>query len=188
MGRGRRGGCFKNSIPHSESFTLEEESEQGGSGRRGNKGPPPQPPVFTNNRHQFPSTEPSWHSEKTSPLPRQINAKRNNSSANIYGSRGSGDEQSDKHVEKNNNRARIVAVAFSMHTLCARGTMKPEINAAVGFLSRFLRVKGHVNDRQVQTFSQSLQDILAGKKSKKNSPLMPPKHQLDIPQNVNNTL
>ncbi|GLD48394.1 protein BTG1 [Lates japonicus] len=39
--------------------------------------------------------------------------------------------------------------------------MKPEINAAVGFLSRFLRVKGHVNDRQVQTFSQSLQDILA---------------------------
>uniref|UniRef100_A0A672J788 Protein BTG1 n=1 Tax=Salarias fasciatus TaxID=181472 RepID=A0A672J788_SALFA len=48
-----------------------------------------------------------------------------------------------------------------MHTLCARGTMKPEINAAVGFLSRFLRVKGNVNDRQVQTFSQSLQDILA---------------------------
>uniref|UniRef100_A0A8C8E0T7 Protein BTG1 n=1 Tax=Oryzias sinensis TaxID=183150 RepID=A0A8C8E0T7_9TELE len=48
-----------------------------------------------------------------------------------------------------------------MHTLCARGTMKPEITAAVGFLSRFLRVKGHVNDRQVQTFSQSLQDILA---------------------------
>ncbi|XP_047431533.1 protein BTG1 [Mugil cephalus] len=48
-----------------------------------------------------------------------------------------------------------------MHTLCARGTMKPEISAAVTFLSRFLRVKGHVNDRQVQTFSQSLQDILA---------------------------
>ncbi|XP_077565584.1 protein BTG1 [Stigmatopora nigra] len=48
-----------------------------------------------------------------------------------------------------------------MHTLCARGTMKPEINAAVGFLSRFLRVKGHVNDRQVQTFNQSLQDILS---------------------------
>ena len=43
--------------------------------------------------------------------------------------------------------------------------MKPEITAAVGFLSRFLRVKGHVNDRQVQTFSQSLQDILAGKKT-----------------------
>ncbi|XP_056311714.1 protein BTG1 [Danio aesculapii] len=48
-----------------------------------------------------------------------------------------------------------------MHTLCARGTMKPEINAAVGFLSRFLRIKGHVNDRQLQTFSQTLQDILA---------------------------
>ncbi|XP_071375291.1 protein BTG1 isoform X2 [Centroberyx affinis] len=48
-----------------------------------------------------------------------------------------------------------------MHTLCARGTMKPEITAAVGFLSRFLRIKGHVNDRQLQTFSQSLQDILA---------------------------
>ncbi|KAK9525746.1 hypothetical protein VZT92_016428 [Zoarces viviparus] len=48
-----------------------------------------------------------------------------------------------------------------MHTLCARGTMKPEITAAVGFLSRFLRVKGHVNDRQVQTFNQSLQDILS---------------------------
>lgn len=45
--------------------------------------------------------------------------------------------------------------------------MKPEINAAVGFLSRFLRVKGHVNDRQVQTFNQSLQDILAGKKTRK---------------------
>ncbi|XP_030638170.1 protein BTG1 isoform X1 [Chanos chanos] len=48
-----------------------------------------------------------------------------------------------------------------MHTLRARGTMKPEISAAVGFLSRFLRIKGHVNDRQLQTFSQTLQDILA---------------------------
>ncbi|KAG7456248.1 hypothetical protein MATL_G00249750 [Megalops atlanticus] len=48
-----------------------------------------------------------------------------------------------------------------MHPLCARSTMKPEIAAAVGFLSRFLRIKGHVNDRQLQTFSQSLQDILA---------------------------
>lgn len=48
-----------------------------------------------------------------------------------------------------------------MHTLCAWGTMKPEISAAVGFLSRFLRIKGHVNDRQLQTFSQTLQDILA---------------------------
>ncbi|XP_051977118.1 protein BTG1-like [Xyrauchen texanus] len=48
-----------------------------------------------------------------------------------------------------------------MHTLCARGTMKPEISAAVGFLSRFLRIKGHVNDRQLQSFNQSLQDILS---------------------------
>ncbi|CAL8318438.1 unnamed protein product [Lota lota] len=48
-----------------------------------------------------------------------------------------------------------------MHTLYARGTMKAEITAAVGFLSRFLRIKGHVNDRQLQTFSQSLQDILS---------------------------
>ncbi|KAK2834658.1 hypothetical protein Q7C36_015359 [Tachysurus vachellii] len=39
--------------------------------------------------------------------------------------------------------------------------MKPEITAAVGFLSRFLRVKGHVNDRQLQTFSQILQDMMA---------------------------
>ncbi|XP_072528582.1 protein BTG1 [Salminus brasiliensis] len=45
--------------------------------------------------------------------------------------------------------------------LRARATMKPEITAAVGFLSRFLRVKGHVNDRQLQTFSQTLQDMLA---------------------------
>ncbi|XP_076862920.1 protein BTG1 [Brachyhypopomus gauderio] len=48
-----------------------------------------------------------------------------------------------------------------MHTLCARATMKPEISAAVGFLSRFLRVKGHVNDRQLQTFSQTLHDMMA---------------------------
>lgn len=76
----------------------------------------------------------------------------------------SGAERSDKqrtNEEEETHRLRS-AVAFSMHTLCARGTMKPEINAAVGFLSRFLRVKGHVNDRQVQTFNQSLQDILAG--------------------------
>ncbi|KAI4888467.1 hypothetical protein NFI96_015924 [Prochilodus magdalenae] len=45
--------------------------------------------------------------------------------------------------------------------LRARATMKPEISAAVGFLSRFLRVKGHVNDQKLQTFSQALQDMLA---------------------------
>ncbi|KAK3526377.1 hypothetical protein QTP70_025406 [Hemibagrus guttatus] len=48
-----------------------------------------------------------------------------------------------------------------MYPLCTRGTMKPEITAAVGFLSRFLRVKGLVNDRQLQTFSQILQDMMA---------------------------
>ncbi|KAG5830799.1 hypothetical protein ANANG_G00314420 [Anguilla anguilla] len=47
-----------------------------------------------------------------------------------------------------------------MHPLCTPGSMKPEIVAAVGFLSRFLRIKGNVNDRQVQIFSQSLQEIL----------------------------
>ncbi|KAJ8373599.1 hypothetical protein SKAU_G00041790 [Synaphobranchus kaupii] len=47
-----------------------------------------------------------------------------------------------------------------MHPLCTLATMKPEIVAAVGFLSRFLHINGHVNDRQVQTFGQSLQDIL----------------------------
>ncbi|MBN3295259.1 protein BTG1 [Amia ocellicauda] len=48
-----------------------------------------------------------------------------------------------------------------MHTLCTRASMKPEITAAVGFLSRFLRTKGLVNDRQLQTFGQSLQDLMA---------------------------
>lgn len=55
-----------------------------------------------------------------------------------------------------------------MHPLCARGTMKPEISAAVGFLSRFLRVKGLVNDRQLQTFSQILQDMMAGERRVEN--------------------
>ena len=106
-----------------------------------------------------------------------INAQRSGASAHGHGSRlgtGREDDQSEKNVDferkkEENRSARAVAVAFlsQMHTLCARGTMKPEINAAVGFLSRFLRVKGHVNDRQVQTFSQSLQDILAGKKKPK---------------------
>ncbi|KAJ8249623.1 hypothetical protein COCON_G00228390 [Conger conger] len=47
-----------------------------------------------------------------------------------------------------------------MRPLCTLGTMKPEIVAAVSFLSRFLRINGDVNDRQVQIFSQSLQEIL----------------------------
>ncbi|KAK1168825.1 UNVERIFIED_CONTAM: hypothetical protein FKN15_001798 [Acipenser sinensis] len=48
-----------------------------------------------------------------------------------------------------------------MHTLYTLASMKPEITAAVGFLSRFLRTKGLVNERQLQTFSQSLQDLLS---------------------------
>lgn len=39
--------------------------------------------------------------------------------------------------------------------------MKPEIIAAVGFLSKFLRTKGLMNDRELQTFNQSLQELLA---------------------------
>lgn len=51
--------------------------------------------------------------------------------------------------------------------------MKPEISAAVGFLSRFLRVKGLVNDRQLQTFSQILQDMMAGERRMKKFCLFP---------------
>lgn len=161
------GGCFKNSSPTRRPSLWRKKVSREGQADVATRDLPHNRLYLLITGVSFPAlNRPGTLSEKTSPLPRQINAKRNNSSANIHGSRGSG-EQSDKHAEKNNNRARIVAVAFSMHTLCARGTMKPEINAAVGFLSRFLRVKGHVNDRQVQTFSQSLQDILAGKKSKK---------------------
>ncbi|XP_036376220.1 protein BTG1-like [Megalops cyprinoides] len=47
-----------------------------------------------------------------------------------------------------------------MLPLCTRGNMKPEIVAAVSFLSRFLRINGHVSDRQLQIFGQSLQEIL----------------------------
>ncbi|XP_006005734.1 protein BTG1 [Latimeria chalumnae] len=49
-----------------------------------------------------------------------------------------------------------------MHSYCARGeSMKPEITAAVGFISKLLRTKGLVNDRQLQTFCHYLQDLLA---------------------------
>lgn len=37
-----------------------------------------------------------------------------------------------------------------------------EIAAAVGFISKFLRTKGLMNERQLQTFSQCLQELLAG--------------------------
>ncbi|KAJ7415473.1 Protein BTG1 [Willisornis vidua] len=36
-----------------------------------------------------------------------------------------------------------------------------EIAAAVGFISKFLRTKGLMNERQLQTFSQCLQELLA---------------------------
>ncbi|XP_053318390.1 protein BTG1 [Spea bombifrons] len=42
-----------------------------------------------------------------------------------------------------------------------RTNMKPEIIAAVGFLSKFLRTKGLMNDVELQTFNQSLQELLA---------------------------
>ncbi|XP_006633113.1 protein BTG1 [Lepisosteus oculatus] len=48
-----------------------------------------------------------------------------------------------------------------MHPLCARASMLPEISAAASFLSHLLRARGLVSDRQLQTFSQSLQDLLA---------------------------
>lgn len=37
-----------------------------------------------------------------------------------------------------------------------------EIAAAVSFISKFLRTKGLTSERQLQTFSQSLQELLAG--------------------------
>lgn len=53
--------------------------------------------------------------------------------------------------------------AASMHpALYTRASMIREIAAAVGFISKFLRTKGLMNERQLQTFSQSLQELLAG--------------------------
>lgn len=48
-----------------------------------------------------------------------------------------------------------------MHTHYSRINMKPEIIAAVGFISKFLRTKGLMDDRELQTFNQSLQELLA---------------------------
>lgn len=45
--------------------------------------------------------------------------------------------------------------------LYSLNAMAPEISAAATFLSTFLRTRGRVSDRQLQTFSQSLQDLLA---------------------------
>ncbi|NXP48994.1 BTG1 protein, partial [Heliornis fulica] len=49
-----------------------------------------------------------------------------------------------------------------MHpALYTRVSMIREIAAAVGFISKFLRTKGLMNERQLQTFSQCLQELLA---------------------------
>ncbi|KPP76628.1 protein BTG1-like [Scleropages formosus] len=93
---------------------------------------------------------------ETSP-PRQINAQQRSPRSNTSKKHDSEPQpESEQRI-----RRKDAKTTLSMHTLRARGTMKPEIAAAVGFLSRFLRIKGHVNDRQLQTFSQSLQDMLA---------------------------
>lgn len=46
--------------------------------------------------------------------------------------------------------------------LCMRASMMREIAAAVGFIAKFLRSKGLRSEWQLQTFSQSLQELLAG--------------------------
>nr|XP_033808444.1 protein BTG1 [Geotrypetes seraphini] len=48
-----------------------------------------------------------------------------------------------------------------MHPFYGRASMQPEIVAAVGFISKFLRTKGPMNDWQLQTFTQCLQELLA---------------------------
>lgn len=127
----------------------------------------PLTPVSTKNRRfcHFPNAERTiCQLPSTSAV---INAKRNQRSAHKTGSLlriAQEGEESDKRQPEAHGSS---PWPFSMHPLCARGTMKPEITAAVSFLSRFLRVKGHVNDRQVQTFNQSLQEILAGKEKNK---------------------
>lgn len=52
-----------------------------------------------------------------------------------------------------------------MHPFYTRAaTMIGEIAAAVSFISKFLRTKGLTSERQLQTFSQSLQELLAGER------------------------
>lgn len=61
--------------------------------------------------------------------------------------------------------------AASMHpALYTRASMIREIAAAVGFISKFLRTKGLMNERQLQTFSQSLQELLAGEPRRGSQP------------------
>lgn len=53
-----------------------------------------------------------------------------------------------------------------MHPFYSRAaTMIGEIAAAVSFISKFLRTKGLTSERQLQTFSQSLQELLAGERA-----------------------
>lgn len=53
-----------------------------------------------------------------------------------------------------------------MHPFYTRAaTMIGEIAAAVSFISKFLRTKGLTSERQLQTFSQSLQELLAGERA-----------------------
>lgn len=46
--------------------------------------------------------------------------------------------------------------------LRSRASMMREIAAAVAFVAKFLRTKGLMSERRLQTFSQSLQELLAG--------------------------
>ena len=56
--------------------------------------------------------------------------------------------------------------AAPMHPFYSRAaTMIGEIAAAVSFISKFLRTKGLTSERQLQTFSQSLQELLAGERA-----------------------
>lgn len=48
-----------------------------------------------------------------------------------------------------------------MYVLGTWADMKPEITAAVGFICKLLQTKATVEERQLQTFCQSLQDLLA---------------------------
>lgn len=58
------------------------------------------------------------------------------------------------------------APAAPMHPFYTRAaTMIGEIAAAVSFISKFLRTKGLTSERQLQTFSQSLQELLAGERA-----------------------
>ncbi|KAI9543189.1 hypothetical protein NQZ68_014120 [Dissostichus eleginoides] len=56
-GRGR----YKVLLPHTQSFTLEEENQHGGLVNLEPRDPPPTPLLFTNNRRLFSNTVPSWH-------------------------------------------------------------------------------------------------------------------------------